>query len=149
MHAARFAKVAVSALALGCLAPAPLLWAGQARLVEAAGPDRVIVETTDANTDEVLAALAAHFAFEVERGAPSDQTIRFSGRLQGSLDQLLVRLLRHQGHVIVRSAEARAGISRVVLLDGTSETPPAPTIAGPIAAIKARLGLKEGTAARK
>jgi hypothetical protein len=131
------------------LVPAPLLWAGQARLVEAAGPDRIVVETADASMDEVLAALAAHFEFEVEHGAPSDQTIRFSGRLQGSLDQLLQRLLRHQGHVIVRSAEARAGISRVVLLEGKSEPLPAPTVAGPIAAIKARLGLKEGTAARK
>ena len=146
MHAARFAGALV--LILGCW-PAPLLWAGQARLVEVIGRDRVVVETTDASVDEVLAALAAHFDFEVERGAPSGQTIRFSGRLTGSLDQLLQRLLRHEGHVIVRSAEAPSGISRVVLLEATSGPPSAPTVAGPIAAIKARLGLKEGNAAGK
>jgi hypothetical protein len=111
--------------------------------VEEAGPEQVVTETTDASADEVLAVLATHFEFVVERNAPSSQTVRFSGRLQGSLDKLVERLLRHEGHMIVRSAEARGGISRVVLLDAGRGPPPAPTVAGPIAAIKARLGLKE------
>jgi hypothetical protein len=149
MHAARFAKVAGFALLLACWGATPSLWAGQARLVEAADPDRVVVETTDASIDEVLAALAAYFEFDVERGAPSDQTIRFSGRLTGSLDQILQRLLRHEGHVIVRAVEARGGVSKVVLLEAKGGPPPAPSVAAPIAAIKARLGLKEANTAGK
>lgn len=141
MRPARFTMVA--ALLFGGLAPAPSLWAGEARVVEEVGAGRVVVETSDAGVDEVLAALALHFAFAVERGAPPDQTVRFSGRLSGSLDQLLDRLLRHEGHVIVRSAEAPGGIARVVLLESKGGATPAPAVAGPIAALKARLGIKE------
>jgi hypothetical protein len=149
MHATRLARIWVPVLSLGCWMLASPLWAGQARLVEVTDAERVVVvETSDADVDEVLAVLAAHFGFAVERSAPSGQTVRFSGRLSGSLDQLLERLLRHEGHVIVRSAEARAGISRVVLLEAKSGAPPAPALAGPIAAIKARLGLKDGAAGK-
>ena len=131
----------VSGLLLaGGLLIAPL-WAGTARLVEAAGSDRVIVETSDAGVDEVLAVLAAHFGFEVERSGPPAQAVRFSGRLQGSLDELLRRLLRHEGHMIVRS-DSGAGIGRVVLLEAKGSAP-APVVAGPIAAIKAKLRERE------
>jgi hypothetical protein len=75
----------------------------------------------------------------VDRNAPGGQQVRFSGRLEGSLDALLDRLLRHQGHMIVRSAEARAGISRILLLETTAGPAPTATVAGPIAAIKAKL----------
>lgn len=146
MRHARFTRTGLFALLCVGLAPVPSLWAGQARLVEEAGADRadrVVVETSDASVDEVLAALAAHFGFAVERNAPSGQTVRYSGRLSGSLDQLLERLLRHEGHVIVRSAEARGGIARVVLMETKGGTTPAPTLAGPMAAIKARLGFME------
>jgi hypothetical protein len=144
MRPARFTKTGLFALLFVGLAPVPGLWAGQARLVEEAGADRVAVETSDASVDEVLAALAAHFGFAVERSAPSAQTVRFSSRLSGSLDQLLERLLRHEGHLIVRSAEARGGIARVVLMEAKGGTTPAPTVAGPIAALRARAAFMQG-----
>jgi hypothetical protein len=144
MRPARFTRIGILAVLFGSLAPAPSLWAGQARIVEEAGADRVVIETSDASVDEVLATLAVHFAFAVDRSTPPGQTVRFSGRLSGSLDQLLDRLLRHEGHVIVRSAEAPGGIARVVLLESKGGTMPAPAVAGPIAALKARLGLMEG-----
>ena len=57
-----------------------------------------------------------------------------------ALGDLLAHVLRHEGHMIVRSADARAGISRVVLIAGAAGGAPiAPTLAGPIAAIKAKL----------
>jgi hypothetical protein len=150
MHAARLVRTGLLASVLGCWALVPAaVWAGQARLVEEAVPERIVIETTDASIDEVLAVLAAHFEFVVERAAQSSQTVRFSGRLQGSLETLVERLLRHEGHMIVRSAESRGGISRVVLLDAGSGPPTAPAVAGPIAAIKARLGLKEPKASGK
>jgi hypothetical protein len=131
------------ALLLACWLAAPPLWAGEARLIEETGPERVVVEASDATVDEVLAALARHFEFAVERNAPANQPVRFTGRLQGSLDELLAHVLRHEGHMIVRSAEARAGVSRVVLIAGAGGAPIAPTLAGPIAAIKAKLRERE------
>jgi hypothetical protein len=131
------------ALLLASWPIAPDLWAGQARLVEEAGPERVVVEASDATVDEVLAALARHFEFVVERNAPASLPVRFTGRLQGSLDVVLAHVLRHEGHMIVRSTEARAGVSRIVLIAGVAGVAPAPTLAGPIAAIKAKLRERE------
>jgi hypothetical protein len=115
--------------------------AGEARVAEGSGPGHVMVDTSDATAEEILGALATRFEFTLERGAPLSQPIRYSGRLEGSLDQLLDRLLRHQGHLIVRSAEARAGISSVVLLE-TKERAPPPTVGSAIAALKAKLQLQ-------
>jgi hypothetical protein len=116
-------------------------WAGEARVVEGSGPERIVIDTSDANLEEVLAALAAHFEFAVERSAPLGQAIRFSGPLRGSLDQLLERLLRHEGHIVVRSAEAPAGIARVVLLHAKGVAPP-PTVQEKLTALSAGFPLK-------
>ena len=118
--------------------------AGEARVVEGSGPSHVVIETSDANADEVLAVLAAHFEFAIERNARPPHPVRYSGRLQGSLDQLLERLLRHQGHMIVRSADARAGISRIHLLEAKGGAA-ASTVGSALAALKARLQQPEPT----
>ena len=118
-----------------------LCWAGEVRVVETSGSDSILIETRDASVDEVLAVLAVHFDFAVERDDGSGQAIRFSGPLQGSLDQLLERLLRHEGHIIVRSAEARAGVARVVRLNAKGEAP-APSIADKLAKLSAGFPLK-------
>ena len=131
------------ALLLASWLIAPALRAGEARLIEDVGPELVVVDASDATVDEVLAVLARHFEFAVERNAAANQSVRFTGRLQGSLDDLLAHVLRHEGHMIVRSAEARAGVSRVVLIAGAGGAPLAPTLAGPIAAIKAKLRERE------
>jgi hypothetical protein len=115
--------------------------AGEARVVEGSDPGQVVVDTSDATAEEILGALSAQFEFTLERSAPSGRPIRYSGRLQGSLDQLLDRLLRHQGHLIVRSADARAGISSVVLIETKDRAPP-PAVGGAIAALKAKLQLQ-------
>lgn len=125
-----------------CILLAASLWAGEAHLVEGHGPERVVIDAREASVDEVLAALAAHFEFAVERGGAAGSPVRFSGRLQGSLDEVLERLLRHHGHMIVRSQEARGGIGRIVLIDAKRGTLPAP-VSGPIAAIKAKIKEKE------
>jgi hypothetical protein len=137
--------VLISATLLGCWGLACWLVAasaGEARVVEGSGPGHIVVDTNDASADEVLGVLAAHFEFAIEPSARPGQPIRYSGRLEGSLDQLLDRLLRHQGHLIVRSAEARAGISAVVLLEAKGGAP-APTVAGAVAALKAKLQMQE------
>src|SRR5262245_3382127 len=116
-------------------------WAGEVRLVETSGSDSVHIETRDASVDDVLAVLAVHFDFAVERNDGSDQAIRFLGTLQGSLDQLLERLLRHEGHIIVRSAGSRAGVTRVVRLNAKGEAP-APSFADELAKLSAGFPLK-------
>jgi hypothetical protein len=98
-------------------------WAGEARLVHAGSPDRVVVETRDANADEVLEVLSSRFAFAVVGHARAGRDMRYSGPLHGSLDQLIERLLRHEEHVVVRSAEAAAGVSRVIFLDAKGGGP--------------------------
>jgi hypothetical protein len=130
---------------LGCWVLASWLVAaraGEARVFEGNGPSHVVIETNDASADEVLAVLASHFQFAVERSARPAQPVRYSGRLEGSLDQLLERLLRHEGHMIVRSAEARAGISRILIIEAKGETPTS-TVGGVLAALKARLQLSQ------
>jgi hypothetical protein len=142
MRRSRFLRAGTLGVLVGPILAASLLaaplWAGQVRLVEGGGPERVILETSDVGADEALAVLAAHFGFAVERSGPSDQAVRFSGRLEGSLDELLERLLRHEGHMIVRS-DAGAGIGRVVLMEAKGGAAAAPAVAGPIAALKAKL----------
>jgi hypothetical protein len=115
--------------------------AGEVRVIEASGPEQVVVETSDATAEEVLGALAVQFEFAIEDRAPPSQPIRYSGRLEGSLDDLLERMLRHQGYVIVRSAEARAGISSIVFLEAKEGAPPS-AVGGAIAALKAKLQLQ-------
>lgn len=119
---------AVRALAvLSCCWTLSLLlapgWAGEARVVEAGSPDHVVVETRDADADEVLEALSARFAFAIEGHARAGGAMRYSGPLHGSLDQLIERLLRHEQHVVVRSAEAAAGVSRVIFLEAKGGGP--------------------------
>jgi hypothetical protein len=139
----KVSAILASAPVVGCWLLASSLWAGEARLLEAPSADRVVVEASDASVDEVLAVLAKRFEFAVERSAPLGQAVRFSGRLQGSLEELLNRLLRHEGHMIVRSAEAQAGISRVLLIEAKGVARGAPVVAGPIAALKAKLQSRE------
>jgi hypothetical protein len=141
--ASRLTTVAVSATLCAWGALAPYLWAGSARLADGAEPERVVVEASDASTEEVLAVLAARFDFAVDRRAAVAGAMRFSGRLQGSLDEVLERLLRHEAHMIVRSPDTRAGISRIVLIEAKGGAPAAPTVAGPIAALKAKLKAQE------
>jgi hypothetical protein len=146
-------KTRTAAALLGCgwmlsVAFASALWAGDARLIEGDGPARVVVQATDATVDEVMAVLAGRFQFTVERSAPAAQPLRLSGRFEGALDEVLDRVLRHQGHMLVRSADATAGISRVVLIEAKGAAP-APAgastsdLSSPIAALKARMQLPE------
>jgi hypothetical protein len=98
-------------------------WADEARVTAASDADRVVIDASGATVDEILKILAVRFEFSVERNAPPSRTIRFSGPLEGSLEQLLERLLRHEGHMIVRSPGARAGVSRVVLVEAKAAAP--------------------------
>ena len=110
-----------------CLStPANIVCAGEARIIEATGPSRVVVEINHANSYEIVQALSSYFQFEFEfeRSSEATGTIRFNGRLQGSLQQLLGEVLRHHDFIIVHATEKTSGISRVVILN---PKPTAPT----------------------
>ena len=105
--------------------PAGTACAGDARVVDAAGPSRVVVEVNDANAFEVVQALSSYFKFEFRRSPPTTSTVRFNGRLQGSLQQILERILRDQGFTIVHATEKASGISLVVIFEPKSGAPTA------------------------
>lgn len=109
-----------------CLStPADIVCAGEARVVEATGPNRVVVEVNHANSYEIVQALALYFQFAFQRSSAATGTIRFNGRLQGSLQQLLGEVLRHHDFIIVHATEKTSGISRVVILNLKPSAPTA------------------------
>jgi hypothetical protein len=111
-----------------CLStPANIVCAGEARIVEVTGPSRVVVEVNHANSYEIVQALSSYFQFEFEfeRSSEATGTIRFNGRLQGSLKQLLGEVLRHNDFIIVHATEKTSGISRVVILNPKPSAPTA------------------------
>lgn len=119
-----YAQRWAAGVGLLCLSnPASTASAGEARVIDAAGPSRVVVEVNDANAYEVVQALSSHFKFEFRRSPPTTGTVRFNGRLQGSLQQLLERVLRHQGFTIVHAREKASGISLVVIFEPKSSAP--------------------------
>jgi hypothetical protein len=115
MPGPRIARALLAVLPCWALSlPFPPGWAGEARLVAADSADQVVVEVGDADAGEVLEALSARFGFAVEGHPQAGRAMRYSGLLHGSLDQLVERLLRNEEHVVVRSAKAVAGVSKVV-----------------------------------
>jgi hypothetical protein len=82
------------------------------------------VEANHANSYEIVQALSSYFQFEFERASTVTGTIWFNGRLQGSLQQLLGKVLRQHDFIIVHATEKTSGISRVVILE---PKPGAPT----------------------
>ena len=110
---------------------ADIVCAGEARVVEATDPSRVVVEVNDANSYEIVQALSSYFQFEFdpssrfERSSAATGTIRFNGRLQGSLQQLLGEVLRHHDFIIVHATQKTSGISRVVILNLKPSAPTA------------------------
>jgi hypothetical protein len=100
-------------------------WASDVRIVSQKGANDIVIEAHGATTDEVLAVLAREFRFGVEGSGDSGQPVRFTGQLQGSLESLLQRLLRHRGYMVVRSSDNPGGVRRVVLFDAKEGPLPA------------------------
>ena len=134
-YALRWAA-AVVFLCLGTRAD--IVCAGEARVVEATDPSRVVVEVNDANSYEIVQALSSYFQFEFEfeRSSEATGTIRFNGRLQGSLQQLLGEVLRHHDFIIVHATQKTSGISRVVILN-PKPTPPTAEVGESTASVPA------------
>jgi hypothetical protein len=80
----------------------------------------IVVVADKATIDEVLTGIGQRFGFSVERVSSERDRKMVSGRFAGTPDQLVTHMLRGQGHVVVRLADAPAGLARILLL-GSSE----------------------------
>lgn len=89
----------------------------------------VTVDAQDANLDEVLAKLGQSEGFTIKRLRAEDGPSTVSGRFEGSVYHVLLRILDHENHVIEHSADSKAGIARVVLYGPTRNIPPSSDVA--------------------
>lgn len=97
---------------LQCVAPAA--HAGSVSVSRLAGNELQLV-AEDATTGEVLAHLAKHEGFAITGALLKPSLRRLSVRLRGSLDDLLVRLMRNESFSLVYAASAPGKIERIVL----------------------------------
>jgi hypothetical protein len=66
--------------------------------------------------DDVLSEIGERFGFTVERISPESTSKLLSGRFVGNADQIVTRVLRDQGHVVIRASDAPVGIKRILLV---------------------------------
>ncbi len=103
---------------------------GQGGTVTVASSEgRITVDAKEAKVDAILSKLGEQQGFQLrlvgKEGKETDsETI--SGRFEGSIASVLARILHNENHMIVHSAEAKAGIARIVLFskgNGDSDAP--------------------------
>ena len=80
----------------------------------------LLVQAADAGVDEVLARLAQHQGFTVDGALNASASRRISGKISGSLDDVLRRLLRAESFTVVY---ASAGVERIVLSGAGTRAP--------------------------
>jgi hypothetical protein len=74
------------------------------------------VEFDGSTVDDVLIGIGQQFGFTVERVSPESSRTLISGRFVGNTDQIVTRVLRDQGHVVIRASDAPVGIKRILLV---------------------------------
>ena len=86
--------------------------AGTVTVDEAASA--IAVDSFDADVDEILGQIGQSQGFQIERVGPAPVE-KVSASISGPLVDVVARILQNENHVILYSATAKAGISRVVL----------------------------------
>ncbi len=100
-------------------------------------PDAVRVEARDASVDEVMAALVA--SFDLRYRSPASLTRRVTGTYEGSLQQVVGRLLDGYNFVLRTGSEGvEAWVYGAVGAGGVLLTPRAVEVAKPAPAVRAR-----------
>jgi hypothetical protein len=100
-------------------------------------PDAVWVEARDASVDEVMAALVA--SFDLRYRSPASLTRRVTGTYEGSLQQVVGRLLDGYNFVLRTGSEGvEAWVYGAVGAGGVLLTPRAVEVAKPAPAVRAR-----------
>lgn len=129
-------SIAASACALMLMAALP---AAHARPTVTVAPDSrsVVLESRGDSLQSAIEALAAEAGFSFRAGGSVDLGVPVEGTFQGSLDDVLARLLTGYDYLVVRgagSAEAPGPVQRVVVTYAKAVpgkvTPPPPAAAG-------------------
>lgn len=87
----------------------------------------VRVVAADASISSVLQDLSEKFGFSVEGLEHADAKSAITGKLEGSLESVLKRVLRNQNFIVVHAHGKAGGITRVRLLStntGATQVPP-------------------------
>lgn len=123
---------AVGTAVLLLLSGAPVLAAQSVAISHSGDSDdtwSVVVE--EATADEVLEELGPQAGFTFVRSGKADAEATISGSFQGSLKEVLPRILRNEDYVLIHGGEQK--IERIVLLNTKAQPgvmtppPPAPT----------------------
>ncbi|MFA5949772.1 MAG: hypothetical protein WC807_05765 [Hyphomicrobium sp.] len=96
---------------LGSIAPA----FADVTLEYAPSGNRVVLEVQDATVETVIARLAEDRGFLVETPGDGAQADTFSGRYEGTVSEVLERVLEDENHVIEYSSSQQGGIARIIL----------------------------------
>lgn len=90
-------------------------WTGTVSIV-AVERDVFEIDFDNSTVDDVLNGLGERFGFTVERVSPESTRELISGRFTGNSDQIVARVLRGQGNVVIRASDSPAGIKRILLV---------------------------------
>ena len=74
------------------------------------------IDYADSTVDDVLNTMGERFGFAVERVSPESPRRLISGRFIGNADQIVTRILRGHGHVVIRAIDVHFGIQRILLV---------------------------------
>lgn len=110
--------------ALGCVLMQSALHAKAIKIDGDAPRDRITVTIQNAKVGSVLESFGKTYGIEV-RGLKHIKTSDYlTVTMSGSLETILGRLLRNWDHMIVRSADNRSGIQKIMILDSGFGTGP-------------------------
>jgi hypothetical protein len=84
---------------------------------------RITVTIRDTSIDAALRDIGRIYGFEI-KGTLAGASEAVSTTISGNLETVLTRLLRNVNHVIVRTADNRSGIEKVIISGGGSAPQP-------------------------
>jgi hypothetical protein len=90
----------------------------------------ITVKAENSTADEILKRLADKYGFRIKAIEHATSTDLMSATLSGSLQEVIVRLLRNRNHMIVRSPNNASGIDSVMILDESYGAAPSTLMPG-------------------
>ncbi len=76
----------------------------------------ITITVEDSSISDILLAIGNEYQFDIDGAEQLNSNRKFSITFTGSLETILLRLLRNNNHLIVSSASNIAGIKRIVIL---------------------------------